>query len=43
MLEIEALETGYGDTQVLHGIGLQAKKGRMLAVLGRNEPARPQR
>ena len=36
MLEIEALETGYGDTQVLHGIGLQAKKGRVLAVLGRN-------
>jgi branched-chain amino acid transport system ATP-binding protein len=36
MLEIEALETGYGETQVLHGLSLQAKEGRVLAVLGRN-------
>lgn len=36
MLKVENLETGYGETQVLHGVGLDAAKGRVLAVLGRN-------
>jgi branched-chain amino acid transport system ATP-binding protein len=36
MLEIRNLEAGYGETQVIHGLGLNAGKGRVLAVLGRN-------
>lgn len=36
MLDVENLETGYGETQVLHSVGLHAGKGRVLAILGRN-------
>jgi len=36
MLELNAIESGYGETQVLYGLSLKAQKGRVLAVLGRN-------
>ena len=36
MLEVRNLETGYGETQIIHDLGLNAAKGRVLAVLGRN-------
>lgn len=36
MLEVDNLETGYGETQIVHGLALRAAKGRILAVLGRN-------
>ena len=36
MLEIEDLHTGYGETQVIHGLSLSAAPGRVLALLGRN-------
>lgn len=36
MLELNAIESGYGETQVLYGLSLEAKKGRVLAILGRN-------
>lgn len=36
MLELTAIESGYGETQVLYGLTLEAKKGRVLAILGRN-------
>lgn len=36
MLELNAVESGYGETQVLHGLSLKAEAGRVLAVLGRN-------
>ncbi|MEL6960527.1 ABC transporter ATP-binding protein [Tateyamaria sp. SN6-1] len=36
MLEVSAIESGYGETQVLYGMNLTAQKGRILAVLGRN-------
>lgn len=36
MLEIENLQTGYGETRIIHGLSLKAGKGRVLAVLGRN-------
>jgi len=36
MLELKAVESGYGETQVLYGLSLEAKKGRVLAILGRN-------
>lgn len=36
MLELSAVESGYGETQVLHGISFTAHAGRVLAVLGRN-------
>jgi branched-chain amino acid transport system ATP-binding protein len=36
MLKIEQLEAGYGETQILHGLSLHARAGRVLAVLGRN-------
>jgi branched-chain amino acid transport system ATP-binding protein len=36
MLNIEDLQAGYGETQVLNGLSLQAREGRVLAVLGRN-------
>jgi len=36
MLEIEDLHTGYGETQVIHGLSLAASPGRVLALLGRN-------
>ena len=36
MLELNAIESGYGETQVLYGLSLQAQTGRVLAILGRN-------
>jgi branched-chain amino acid transport system ATP-binding protein len=36
MLELRAIESGYGETQVLYGLSLEAQKGRVLAILGRN-------
>lgn len=36
MLDLHAVDSGYGETQVLHGLSLKAEAGRVLAVLGRN-------
>jgi len=36
MLEVTNLETGYGETRVIHGLSLEVRPGRMLAILGRN-------
>ncbi|SMX38575.1 ABC transporter ATP-binding protein [Maliponia aquimaris] len=36
MLELSAIQSGYGETQVLYGLTLEAKQGRVLAILGRN-------
>ena len=36
MLDLQSITSGYGDTQVLHGLSLKALPGRVLAVLGRN-------
>jgi branched-chain amino acid transport system ATP-binding protein len=36
MLEIERLDAGYGNVQVLRGLSLAAAAGEVLAVMGRN-------
>ena len=36
MLDLNGVDSGYGETQVLHGLSLTAQPGRVLAVLGRN-------
>ncbi|WP_127562906.1 ABC transporter ATP-binding protein [Nioella ostreopsis] len=36
MLELSAIDSGYGETQVLYGLSLTAKAGRVMAILGRN-------
>lgn len=36
MLDLSAIESGYGETQVLHGLSLTAQPGRVLTILGRN-------
>ncbi|MCU0908244.1 MAG: ABC transporter ATP-binding protein [Rhodobacteraceae bacterium] len=36
MLELRSVASGYGETQVLHGLSLRAETGRVLAILGRN-------
>jgi branched-chain amino acid transport system ATP-binding protein len=36
MLDLTAIESGYGETQVLYGLSLSAREGRVLAILGRN-------
>ncbi|ATG46611.1 ABC transporter ATP-binding protein [Celeribacter ethanolicus] len=36
MLDLTSVASGYGETQVLHGLSLRAEQGRVLAVLGRN-------
>ena len=36
MLELNAVDSGYGETQVLHGMTVTAQAGRVLAILGRN-------
>jgi branched-chain amino acid transport system ATP-binding protein len=36
MLDLNAVSSGYGETQVLHGLSLRAEQGRILAILGRN-------
>ncbi len=35
-LEAEGLETFYGKSHVLHGVGLEVREGEIVAVLGRN-------
>lgn len=36
MLELNSIESGYGETQVLYGMSLNAQLGRVLSILGRN-------
>lgn len=36
LLEVEKLETAYGDSQVLFGISLSVDRGEVVALLGRN-------
>ncbi len=36
LLEIDSLETGYGDTRVLKGVSLAVEEGEAVAVLGAN-------
>ena len=36
MLDVEALETGYGSSQVLFGLGFEIRSGEALSLLGRN-------
>ena len=36
MLDLTDIASGYGETQVLHGLTLRAQAGRVLAILGRN-------
>ncbi len=36
MLELRAVDSGYGETQVLYGMDFRAGAGRVLALLGRN-------
>jgi len=36
MLELSAIETGYGETKVIHGLDLQVRRGTVHALLGRN-------
>jgi branched-chain amino acid transport system ATP-binding protein len=36
LLEVEALEAGYGDIRVLHGVSFAAEEGQVAAILGPN-------
>jgi branched-chain amino acid transport system ATP-binding protein len=36
MLDVVRINAGYGETQVLYGLSVTAKPGRVLAILGRN-------
>ncbi len=36
MLELDAIQTGYGETQVIHGLDLTVAPGTVHALLGRN-------
>ncbi|MFQ5622015.1 MAG: ABC transporter ATP-binding protein [Paracoccaceae bacterium] len=36
MLEVRDLHTGYGETQIIHGLDFHAAQGRVFAILGRN-------
>lgn len=36
MLEVENIETAYGDSQVLFGVSLSIKQGQVITLLGRN-------
>jgi branched-chain amino acid transport system ATP-binding protein len=36
MLDLTDISSGYGETQVLHGLSLKAEPGRVLVILGRN-------
>ena len=36
MLELEGIETGYGETRVVHGLDLTVREGTVHALLGRN-------
>ena len=35
-LEAEALQTFYGKSHILHGVGLEVREGEIVALLGRN-------
>ncbi|HMN78970.1 MAG TPA: ATP-binding cassette domain-containing protein, partial [Burkholderiaceae bacterium] len=39
-LTIRGLRGGYGDSQVLHGIDLQVRRGEVVTLLGRNGSGR---
>jgi branched-chain amino acid transport system ATP-binding protein len=36
LLEVEALEAGYGEVQVLWGVSLKARRGQLTAIVGTN-------
>ncbi len=36
LLEVEALEAGYGEVQVLWGLSLKARRGKLTAIVGAN-------
>lgn len=36
MLRIQALESGYGQVRILHGVALHLQKGELVSVVGRN-------
>ena len=36
LLEVEALEAGYGEVQVLWGVSLKARRGQLTAIVGAN-------
>ncbi len=36
MLELQAIQTGYGETRVVHGLDLTVREGSVHALLGRN-------
>ena len=36
VLEVEALETGYGEVQVLWGVSLSASRGKLTSIVGAN-------
>jgi branched-chain amino acid transport system ATP-binding protein len=36
MLQVEGLETSYGQSQVLFGVGLEVRRGEVVTLLGRN-------
>jgi branched-chain amino acid transport system ATP-binding protein len=40
LLQVEALEAGYDDVQVLWGISLKVERGAMTTLVGTNGPAR---
>ncbi len=35
-MNLNGIDSGYGETQVLYGLSLEAQAGRVLAILGRN-------
>ncbi|MGB6288023.1 MAG: ATP-binding cassette domain-containing protein, partial [Xanthobacteraceae bacterium] len=36
LLSVERLEAGYGEVQVLWGLSLQARRGKLTAIVGAN-------
>lgn len=36
LLDVQALEAGYGPANVLHGLGLQVERGEMVGIVGAN-------
>ena len=42
-LTVNAIDLHYGAAQALYGISIEAKPGRITAVLGRNGSANPRR